>query len=77
LKTFLLLTLITITSFAADTIINTKNCETIKLSNFTTLISCHNMDYLVEYRDVRRDDEDKVKKITLITSTENKVLVSR
>ncbi len=73
----LILVFLTIGSYSSDNIINTKNCEQIKLSTYTTLISCQNMDYLVEYQDVRRDDEDNIKKITLITQKDQKILVNK
>ena len=77
MKNFIILTLLSIAAFGADTIINTKKCETLKISNYTTLISCHDMSYLIEYREVRRDDEDIVKKITIITQNDSKVVVTR
>ena len=77
MKNIMLLILLSIAALGADTIINTKKCETLKLSNYTTLVSCHDMSYLIEYRDVRRDDEDSVKKITIITQKDSKVVVTR
>lgn len=71
----LILILLSFSSYAADNIINEKKCENIKLSTYTTLISCHELDYLVEYKDVRRDDEDNIKKITLITAKDQKIIV--
>lgn len=77
MRNFIILTLFSIAAFSADTIINTKKCETLKISTYTTLISCHDMSYLIEYKDVRRDDEDNVKKITIITQNDSKVVVTR
>lgn len=71
----LLLIFISLSTYAADSIIKEKQCEHIKLSKYTTLISCHNIDYLIEYKDVRRDDEENIKKITLITSKDQRIIV--
>lgn len=54
--------------------INAKKCETLKLSNFTTLVSCDKIDYIIEYYEPRRDDEDSIKKITLITVNDKKTI---
>ncbi len=54
--------------------INPKKCESLKLSNFTTLVSCHKIDYIIEYYEPRRDDEDSIKKITLITINDKKII---
>ena len=77
MKKLIMVALLAIGAMAADNIINPKKCETFKLSNFTTLISCHDMSYLIEYQDVRRDDEEPVKKITIITTTDKKIIVTR
>ncbi|WP_419771353.1 MAG: hypothetical protein ACNI3C_06065 [Candidatus Marinarcus sp.] len=60
--------------FAQESIIAPKNCEVIKLSTYTTLVSCDKFDYLVEYQDVKRDDEDGVKKVTAISLKETKII---
>jgi hypothetical protein len=75
MKTLLVLFLVTIFSFANEKILNAKNCEKFQLSKYTLLISCHKLDYLVEYKyndDVEKDD---IKKITVITSQEEKILL--
>lgn len=73
-KWSLVLFIFTVTLFANDTVIPQKKCEVIKLSNFNTLVSCHNFDYLIEYQETRRDDEDSVKKITAISLKETKII---
>lgn len=55
-------------------IIEQKNCEVIKLSQLSTLVSCHHFDYLIEYQQVIRDDEDSVKKITAISPSQTQIL---
>ena len=45
MKKILLLSIITILSFANENFTNMKNCESIKLSKYTTLVSCHKVDY--------------------------------
>ncbi len=61
---------------AQDNFINMKKCEVIKLSKLTTLISCHKIDYLVEYRLNDDEEVDKIKKITAITQKEQRVIKS-
>ena len=73
-KYLLLMLLLTGSTFAQDTIVPQKNCEVIKLSKYTTLVSCDKFDYLVEYQDTRRDDEDGVKKVTAISLKETKII---
>lgn len=74
MKKFLLLTAFTIFSFANENYINMKNCETIKLSQFTVLVSCHKIDYLIEYRKVDDDEKDTIKKITAITQKDQRII---
>lgn len=74
-KLFILLFIISFT-YGNDTIINPKKCEVIKLSNFTTLVSCQKLDYLVEYYIPRQDDVDTIKKITVLTKEDKKIIVN-
>ena len=74
MKKFLLLTILSILSFANENIINMKNCESIKLSKYTTLVSCHKIDYLIEYRFIDDEEKDPIKKITAITLKDTKVI---
>lgn len=53
---------------------NMKSCESVQLSKFTLLVSCHQMDYLVEYRKVDDEEKDTIKKITAITP-KNQVVI--
>lgn len=62
-------------AFANENFINTKNCEIIKLSKFTTLISCHKIDYLVEYKPQEDEEKDNIKKITAITANDQKIIL--
>lgn len=64
-------------TYANDNIINPKKCEVIKLSNFTTLVSCHKLDYLVEYYIPRLDEEDTIKKITVLTKEDKKIIIKK
>lgn len=74
---FLLFALITTTLTANENFINMKSCESVKLSNLTTLVSCHRIDYLIEYRNIDDDDEkDNIKKITALTVQDNKIIKS-
>jgi hypothetical protein len=59
---------------AKEKIMEQKNCEVIKLSQLSTLVSCHHFDYLIEYQQVIRDDEDSVKKITAISPQQTQIL---
>ena len=69
----LLIILSIIPLYAND--MNMKKCEMIKLSNFTTLVSCFKMDYLIEYYEPKRDDDDNIKKITIITVNDKKIII--
>lgn len=55
---------------------NMKNCETIKLSRYTTLVSCHNIDYIIEYKIEDDEEKDNIKKITAITVKDQKIIKS-
>ncbi len=70
MKKIVLLCFITLFTYAKDNIIQPKKCEIVKLSNFTTLVSCHKLDYIVQTKEARRDDEDNIKKITVLTKQE-------
>lgn len=74
-KYLILLCMGTLSLLAQESVVvPQKKCEVIKLSNFNTLVSCHNFDYLIEYQETRRDDEDSVKKITAISLKETKII---
>lgn len=74
MKLVLIAMLLVSNIFATQIPLNMKNCETIQLSKFTVLISCHKIDYLVEYRIVEDEESDRVKKITAITPSEHRVI---
>jgi hypothetical protein len=76
MKRFLLLLIVLSISLFANETFNMKKCETIKLSTYTALVSCHKLDYLIEYRKVDDEEKDTVKKITVITPTSQKVIKS-
>lgn len=76
MRKFLLLTFFTIFSFANENYVNMKNCETIKLSLYTVLVSCHKIDYLVEYRNVDDEEKDTVKRVTAITLKDKRIIKS-
>jgi len=73
---FLILTFLIVGSFASENYINMKNCESIKLSRYTTLVSCHNVDYLIEYKYQDDEEKDNIKKITAITVKDQKIIKS-
>jgi len=74
MKKFLILSILSLLSFANEELVNMKNCESIRLSNYTTLVSCHKIDYLIEYRFVDDEEKDPIRKITAITSKDTKVI---
>jgi len=76
MKSFLILSILFITSFASDNYTNMKSCESIKLSKFTTLISCHNVDYIIEYEFQDDEEKDNIKQITAITVKDKKIIKS-
>ena len=57
-----------------NSFLNMKNCESVRLSKLTSLVSCHQMDYLVEYRNVDDEEKDTVKKVTVVTPTKQIVI---
>jgi len=76
MKKISLLVLFSIFSFANENYVNMKNCENIKLSQYTVLVSCHKVDYLVEYRNVDDEEKDTIKKITAITTKDQRIVKS-
>ncbi len=76
MKLLLLLALIITCSFATDNFLNMKKCETIQLSKLTVLVSCHKIDYLIEYKVTEDEEKDRVKKITAITPNDQRVIKS-
>lgn len=76
MKTVLLLTVLSIFSFANENYINMKNCEKIQLSKFTSLVSCHQVDYLIEYKLEDDEEKDNIRKITAITVKDQKIIKS-
>ena len=66
-KLLLFIALIHSFLFAQDNIINMKKCESVKVSKYTSIVSCHQVDYLIEYRYIDDAEKDPVKKITVIT----------
>jgi len=76
MKFFLIISLLFISSFANENYINMKNCESLKLSRYTTLVSCHNVDYLIEYKFQDDEEKDNIKKITAITVRDQKIIKS-
>lgn len=76
MKSFLIIAVLVIASFASENYINMKSCESIKLSKFTTLVSCHNVDYLIEYKFQDDEEKDNIKKITAITVKDQKIIKS-
>lgn len=74
MKKLFILMFFTLFSFANENFINMKSCETVKLSKLTTLVSCHNIDYLIEYKHQEDEDKDNIKKITAITVNDQKII---
>lgn len=76
MKTVLLLAVLSVFSFANENYINMKRCEKIQLSKFTSLVSCHQVDYLIEYKLEDDEEKDNIKKITAITVKDQKIIKS-
>lgn len=75
MKKYILILVLSIAGFANEiNFENMKNCESVKLSNLSSLVSCHQVDYLVEYRIIDDEEKDSVKKITVITPTKQVVI---
>ncbi|PHO10744.1 hypothetical protein CPG37_02565 [Malaciobacter canalis] len=77
MKKIVLLCFITLFTYAKDNIIQPKKCEIVKLSNFTTLVSCHKLDYIVQTKQARRDDEDNIEQITVLTKQDSKIIIKK
>ncbi len=60
--------------FANDTKIM-KNCEQIQLSKYTKLVSCHQVDYIIQYKYVEDEEQDNIKKIIAITPKDKKLIL--
>lgn len=74
MKKLIILSAFAISIFANDTFLNMKSCESVKLSKYTSLVSCHKVDYLIEYRFVDEEEQDNIKKITVITPTDSRII---
>lgn len=74
LNKIVLFFIITTVSSFANTFANMKNCEKILLSKYTTLVSCHQIDYLIEYKYNDDEEKDNIKKITAITVKDQKII---
>jgi len=74
MKKLLLITLLASFSFASENYVNMKNCEKIQLSKFTSLVSCHQVDYIIEYKLEDDEEKDNIKKITAITVKDQKII---
>ncbi|RXJ87726.1 hypothetical protein [Arcobacter sp. CECT 8985] len=77
MKKILILAIFALMSYANENIIKPKKCEIIKLSNFTTLVSCNKLDYIVQTKESRREDEDNMKKITVLSKKDSKIIVNK
>lgn len=53
-----------------------KKCEKIELSRFTALVSCHKIDYLIEYKVEDDDEKDNVKRITAVSTNDKKEIIT-
>jgi len=75
MKTLLLILSLATLSFSSEnSFTNMKNCESVRLSKFTSIVSCHKVDYLVEYRSVDDEEKDTVKKVTVVTA-KNQIVI--
>lgn len=73
-----LISLISLSTMFADSMINMKKCEVLEVSKYTRLFSCHKVDYLVEYKiEVDLKEEDSIKRITVITPTSQQVIIGQ
>ncbi len=64
----------------ANTNISMKNCEKIPLSTDTILVSCHKIDYIVEYIKVGDFDDEKnikIKRLIAITPKDTRVIIGK
>ncbi|MGA1932904.1 hypothetical protein ACH5BF_09335 [Arcobacter sp. YIC-464] len=54
-----------------------KNCEKIQLSRYTVLVSCHQIDYIIEYTLQDDEEKDNIKKITALTVNDKKIIMDK
>ncbi len=60
--------------------ISMKNCEQIKLSKDTSLVSCHKIDYIIEYKTVGDFDDEKnikIKRLIAVTPKDTRVIIGK
>ena len=50
------------------------NCEVLVLSELTDIVSCHKIDYLIEYKQNDEYKRGEVKKVSVITATNIKII---
>lgn len=62
--------------FAGDVIQKPKNCEVLRLSVKVDIISCENLDYLIEY-DIYDEKRAEVIKVTAMTPKDVRVVKSK
>ncbi len=77
LKRIVFLVVLANTFIFANEFANMKNCETIKLSKYTSLVSCHQIDYIIEYRYTEDEEQDNIKKIIAITPKEKRLILGK
>ena len=76
LRTMIFIAMITSGLIAGDIIKNPKNCEKIVLSVKVDLVSCENLDYLVEY-EIYDEKRGEVVKVTALTQRDARVIKSK
>ncbi len=75
MKIFILSILIFSTAFSSNTATKMKKCEKIELSRYTALVSCHKIDYIIEYKLEDDQEEDNLKKVTAVSVNDKKQII--
>ncbi|MFK2823192.1 hypothetical protein [Arcobacter sp. YIC-80] len=76
MKIVLFLFMIFTFSFSAE-FEKMKNCEKVQLSRYTVLVSCHQIDYIIEYKLEDDEEKDNIKKITALTVNDKKIIINK
>jgi len=74
MKSFTLMLLLISSLYANNHKEKYANCEVVVLSELTDIVSCHRIDYLIEYKQNDEYKRGEVKKVSVITDTTVKVV---
>ncbi len=74
MKFFIIVAIFFVTLQANDNLNKFKNCEVVTLAELTDIVSCSKIDYLIEYKQNDEYKRGEVKKVTVVTDKNTKVI---